>query len=481
MSKKLLVMAVAGCLSLNLASPVFALGFGDRFMPNDTMFSNQWALHNTGQRIRLAKGTEDIDMDIPEAWQYIAENIDEAKREDVIVAVLDSGVNYDHNDLSDNILKENGKIKGYDFVAEDEDPEDNNGHGTMIAGIIAAKKDNLRGIAGISDRAKIMPVKVLDDTGSGSMENLKKGILYAADNGADVINMSLVGSFDVSVNEAIKYAYSKGAIIVSASGSDNSEIGTNVLKTPIDNEQDGNYVLGVSAITNTEGRFANSNYGSSIDVSAPGESIVTAYYRTNMSYVYASGTSLAAANVSGVAALLKSCFPERTNSDIILAISKSAQPFVSSLEKMGSGIVNAYNSLLYLAGNSSPLVPSEPDHMLIRLKDNPTIFYIKNDIRRGIPRIEVFEAWGFSFNDVETVDSLSEIECYIEGKLLGFPKGNVIKGSTPTVFEIQDNDIVKGFSTPDAFLAKGHKWEDIFTVTDYEILNSYAFGEPIVQ
>lgn len=492
MSKKLLGIVIAGCLIIGMVSPSFALGFSlrDDFLPNDTMFSNQWALNNTGQRIRLKKGTEDIDMDVPEAWQFINDNIESSIRKTIVVAVLDSGVNYNHVDLKENILMENGKVKGYDFTFNDDDPEDNNGHGTMMAGIIAAVKDNLKGIAGISDYVKIMPVKILDDAGVGSLENLKKGIRYAADNGADIISMSLTGPYDASVSEVVDYAYSKGAIIVAASGSDNAEIGGNILKSPIDNEGNGkNAVIGVSAITSAGDRFSESNFGESIDLSAPGDSIITTHYRTNRSYAYASGTSLAAANVSGVASLLKSCFPDASNAEIIAALIDSAQALPSSVSGMGSGIVNAYNALVLLfEGEESnpiepvePVEPVEPKSKLIRMQDNPTVFFVKDNTRRGIPSLEVFKAWKFSFEDVEIVNSLSKIECYSAGKLLGFPKGYVIKGSTPTVFEVQDNDVIRGFSNPDAFLARGHKWEDIFTITDYEILNAYTFGAAIIQ
>jgi len=499
---------------LSAANPAFALtlgGFRDKYIPNDTMFSNQWALRNTGQLVRLSRGVNDVDMDVPEAWQYIDENIGDANRAYVIVAVLDSGVNYNHTDLRESILKdEDGNIKGYDFVNDDDDPADDNGHGTMMAGIIAAKRGNLRGISGINSYAKIMPVKILDKNGVGNIENLKKGIRYAADNGAEVISMSLVGNYEESVGEAIDYAYSKGIILVCASGSDDINLDGNTKKTPINNEKPGqNSILGVSAISNKGNRYGKSNYGKSIDISAPGESVISTYNRTNLSYVYASGTSLAAANVSGVASLVKSCFPEATNKEVISAIINSAKDISTLEDGMGAGVADAFNAIEFMANDMMPENPAdetpsdetpadknpsndndenssnspfEPEeYKLMRLNNDLTVFFIQDGVKRGIPRMEVFDAWGFSFSDVDVVDTLEEIEVFESGKLLGFPEGWVVKGSDLTVFEIQDGDIARPFTNPDAFIAHGHKWEDIMQVTDFEILNSYEIGNPIAE
>lgn len=486
MGKKILGGLVAGCMIVCAASPAANarlmdwLGSNNPSLPNDTMFDDQWALNNTGQRVRGISGIEDIDMDIPEAWQYILDNFNENQRKEAIVAVLDSGVNSSHVDLE-------GKItSGYNFVDNNSDTEDENGHGTIIAGIIAAERDNRRGIAGIADKVKIMPVKVLDDTGTGNIENLRKGILYAADHGADIINLSLVGSYSETLNDAIEYAYSKGAIIVSASGSDGMNISSSSLKSPINNEDGSqNLIIGVSALTNGGERYSKSNYGKGIDISAPGGSVISSYNRSNWSYVYASGTSLAAANVSGVAALLKTCFPDKTNAEISEAIINYSSSFSQTMEGMGSGVVNAYGAVKGMNEDLDPEDPENPEEpeaaRLVRFAEDLTVFFVENGVKRGISRPEILEAYGWSFEDVEVLNSKDEIEKFTAGKLLGFPKGYVVKGSDMTVFEIQDNEVARPFSNPDAFLAHGHKWEDIKEVTDYEIQNSYTIGEPIVQ
>lgn len=486
MNKKILAMFGAGCLVLSILGAGLTPGISEAVLassvsstiPNDSMFAEQWSLYNTGQLIKGAKGKENLDMNIPQAWDLIKANFEDSELSQNVVAVLDSGVNYNHEDLQGKILMENGEAKGYDFVNNDDDPIDDNGHGTIISGIIAASKDNQKGISGINSNVKIMPVKVLDKNGSGTIENLKKGILYAANNGADVINMSLVGSYDPSVSEAIAYAYSKNIVIVGAAGSDNIEIGSTRLRSPINNEDGGNnWILGVSALTNAGLRGLNSNYGSGVDISAPGTSIVSTYNTSNSSYVYASGTSLAAANISGVASLIKSCYSELSNANIMEAITKSAEP-LSGLGGMGSGIVNAYDAISY--ASTFAAAPSNPiDGSLIRLKDSSTVYYVQNGQKRGIPRKEVFEARNFSWDNVEVLDTEEELDFVPDGKLLGFPKGYVVRGSNPTVFLIEDNEVARPFATPEAFLGMGFKWENVYNVTDAEITQAYTIGEAI--
>jgi len=488
MSKKLLSVFIAGCLIFTVVCPAAAKiwDFGADNLPNDTFFDKQWSLNNIGQRVRLQDGVEDVDMDLPEAWNYVSENFDSIS--EVVVAVLDSGVNYNHVDLRDNILMDaNGNVKGYDFVNGDSDPMDDNGHGTIIAGVIAAKKNNFRGIAGINDYVKIMPVKVLDETGNGNLGSLGEGILYAADNGADVINLSLVGDYDSSLDEAITYAFSKGVIIVCASGGDDINLGLGNLKSPIsnDNSAEKNQIIGVSAINSIGERYSGSNYGEVVDISAPGASVISTYYRTDRSYIYASGTSLATANVSGVVSLIKSCYPNLSNEEITNVVIDSAKSFSSSMDGMGAGMINAYNALEYVEGTpENPIedpIEDPETAQLVRLKDDPTVYYIDNGTKRGISRIEVFEAWGLSFDDVEVLETQAELDQYSTGRILGFPAGWVVKGSELTVFEIQENEIARPFTTPDAFLSRGHNWEDIIEVADDEIFQAYDIGAPITE
>src|SRR3990172_3887363 len=198
--------------------------------PNDPDFNKLWGLHNTGQ----TGGTADADIDAPEAWDS------QTGSSNTIIAVIDSGVNYNHEDLTNNIWSNpgetpnNGKdddgngliddIRGWDFVNNDNDPLDDNGHGTHVAAIIAAVGNNSKGVAGGNWSAKIMSLKFLDNDGSGNTADAISAIQYAIDNGAKVLNSSW-GSTDFSqaLRDAIIATHNAGTLFVAAAGNDNKD------------------------------------------------------------------------------------------------------------------------------------------------------------------------------------------------------------------------------------------------------------------
>jgi len=207
----------------------------------------------------------------------------------VILAVVDTGVDGSHPDLSAKLLA------GQDFVQPGQPPEDQNGHGTHVAGIAAAATGNGIGIAGIAPDALVLPVRVLDRNGSGAIATIAAGVRYAADQGAKVINLSLGGAGrSVVLRDAIRYAASKGAVIVAAAGNDGSP--AKLYPAAYDE------VISVGSVGAEDVHSAFSNYGAWVDVAAPGEKIVSTYRYGR--YTYLSGTSMAAPHVSGVAALL---------------------------------------------------------------------------------------------------------------------------------------------------------------------------------
>lgn len=266
-------------------------------IPNDPLFGDQWGLNNIGQTVNGAAGKNNIDINAPEAWNITQGNAD------IKIAVLDTGVNYNHEDLVGRT------IVGYDFVNNDSDPADDNGHGTIVAGIIGAQANNSKGIAGVDWNAKIMPIKILDADGAGTVSDLIQAIDHAANNGAKIINMSLVGNYSETLNTSIKSAYDKGIILVSAAGNEGVDLNNNK-KSPVGNDGDSNWVIGIGSIGQNGAASPFSNYGSQyIDVVAPGENILSAYNSSNNSYVYGSGTSLSAGFVSGEAGLLVSRYP----------------------------------------------------------------------------------------------------------------------------------------------------------------------------
>lgn len=235
----------------------------------------------------------------------------------VIVAVVDTGVDYNHEDLTNNIWANSDEIagnsldddsngyiddtKGYDFIGDiytatqpDNDPDDDYGHGTHVSGIIAAE-NNTVGVRGIAPSAKIMPVKVLDASGYGWNSDIAAGIRYAADNGADIINLSLGGSSPSRTLEAaIDYAYAQGVLVIAAAGNSNSYSSPSYPAVY-------NHVVSVAA-SDEDGNIAYfSNWGK-VDVIAPGDLILSSV--PGNKYAKYSGTSMAAPHAAGVAALI---------------------------------------------------------------------------------------------------------------------------------------------------------------------------------
>ena len=236
--------------------------------PNDPDYARQWALPH----IQAETAWDEMDTLQP-----------------MTVAVIDTGVCMSHEDLVGRVLD-----KGYDFVDNDDDPEDVFGHGCSVAGIIAANIDNGIGIAGFAPNASILPIRVLGSNGSGSMADVAAGIVYAADNGADIINLSL-GSFVGSQVEkdAIDYAVGKGVTVIASAGNS----GGALPGYPARYEN----VVAVGAIDPGGSRSSFSNKGG--DIWAPGRDVHTIYL--DNSYKALNGTSFSAPYVSAMAAVLE--------------------------------------------------------------------------------------------------------------------------------------------------------------------------------
>jgi type VII secretion-associated serine protease mycosin len=242
-----------------------------------------------------------------------------------VIAVLDTGVQSSHPDLAGRL------VAGIDLVNDDANATDDNGHGTWVSGIIVANANDGYGIAGISWTDKVMPVKIMDGEGIGSTANLMEGIRWAADHGADVINMS-VGGFPYSqvVQDAVNYAYTNGVVLVGAAGNNRRE--ETYYPASYDN------VVSVSA-TQPQDELSNwSSWGPKVDVSAPGSSVLTTNCYTCTyadhdswgTHTYISGTSFATPNVAGVVALIRARYPTYTPSQVVSRL-------VSTVDDLGYG------------------------------------------------------------------------------------------------------------------------------------------------
>lgn len=324
--------------------------------PDDPYFDYQWALKNTGQRIGpnqfdFPHGTSGSDIKATESWEI------ETGNETIIVGIVDTGVDLGHPDLKNNILS-----SGRDFANDDYDATDDHGHGTHVAGIIGAEGNNNRGVSGVCWKCKIIPVKVWNEDAVGQTAWAVKGIIWAADHGARVINMSFGGPdvvVSATLENAIKYAYEKNIVLVAAAGND----GTEGVWYPAAYDD---YVLAAAAtdynddyidLELTDGWFG-SNYGPEVDVAAPGLDILSTWGRNLWrrgrpgwsGYNYGNKTSMSTAFVSGVAALIISHYPWLENWQVMDIIRYSADDINSSQHPgediyLGFGRINARRAL----------------------------------------------------------------------------------------------------------------------------------------
>ncbi|HRI43743.1 MAG TPA: S8 family peptidase [Fimbriimonadaceae bacterium] len=246
----------------------------------------------------------------------------------VIIAIVDTGINMSHVDLSGKI------VAGWDFVNNDADASDDHGHGTHCAGISAAKTNNAVGIAGVGFNCWLMPVKVLNSGGSGTWENVAAGINFASTNGAHVISMSLGGSgTSATVQAAVDNAWNNNRLVVAAAGNSGSTSQFYPAAYP--------NCIAVASTTNTDARSSFSNYGASwVDVAAPGSDIYSTY---GSGYTLLSGTSMACPHVAGLGGLLWAHLGTNTNVAVI------RQRIEQNCDPVGNfiawGRINAYRAL----------------------------------------------------------------------------------------------------------------------------------------
>lgn len=252
----------------------------------------------------------------------------------VVVAVVDTGVDYTHPDLVNNIWVNSGEVadngidddgngyiddvRGWNFVDSDNNLMDLNGHGTHVSGTIAAENNNV-GITGVAYNSTIMPVRVLSSDGDGERDNIASGIRYAVDNGANVINLSLGGGYSSEIQDAIAYASELGSVVVMASGNEGS---TQPIAPASLADQFG---IAVGAVTRSRAIASFSNQAGLPVINylvAPGDNIYSTYL--NNSYQFLDGTSMAAPHVSGVVALMLSANPNLTPADVQSLVTQTA-------------------------------------------------------------------------------------------------------------------------------------------------------------
>ena len=428
----------------------------------------------------------------------------------VVVAVIDTGVDGRHEDLNDSRIG-----RGYAYycakttaendcltrVTSDLAPganSDDNGHGTIVAGLIGAIPNNNRGISGINWQIKLMPVKVLDANGSGLSSDAAVGIKWAVDNGAKIISLSL-GGVSLSgtsqvLQEAIAYAYRKGLLIVAAAGNDSALSGVNLNTTPVEPVCDDggeNMIVGVAAVDSADIKAGFSNYGSNcIDIAAPGAAsfvdkntklgIISTYYDPARSseqnlYAYVLGTSVAAPIVSGVAALMMATYPDLdakairerliSSVDNIDGLNTAACKGQSCAGQIGKGRLNAFKAV-----NSGTSIFS-PGSLL---KSPEGLYYL---IERGLrrPVSELVFKQRYANVTVNPADQF-QIASFPEGVPMSPLDGTLIKEpANPTVYLMTSGE--RQPLSYLAFVSRALKFENVSIISQAE-LSSYPLGNP---
>ncbi len=290
-------------------------------IPNDSSWASQWALRQ---------------VHLPGAWDSTRGS------SSVIVADVDTGVDAAHPDLA------GATLPGYDLINSDSDPADDQGHGTGVAGVIAARTNNRQGVAGVCWGCSILPIKVLDSGGHGDLATVAAGIVRAVDAGAHVINLSLGGpASDPALNDAVAYATRNNVIVVAAAGNNGSDAKLYPAATP--------GVVSVAATDERDKLYPWSNYGSWVAVAAPGCDLTA--LRGGQYGTYC-GTSFAAPLVSGLLGLARSFRPTATPAQLVSALEQSTTAIGAAI---GRGRIDAAAALAALPSESAPLpAPTRP-------------------------------------------------------------------------------------------------------------------------
>jgi len=354
-----------------------------RAVPNDPLFAHLYGLQNTGQSLAEAFGTPDMDIfgtpdadiDAPEAWELTTGS------SQVVAAVVDSGVDIGHPDLSSSIwtnpgesgggLESNGTDddanglvddwRGWDWVTDDNLPGDENSHGTHVSGTIAASGDDATGVTGVSQSSRVMALRVLDAEGSGTVADLISAYRYASEQGAQIVNASVGGSsFSRAELDAIEAAPNTLFVVAAGNGGEDG-VGDNEDAIPdYPCAYEAANVACVAASDENDDLAGFSNFSStSVDLAAPGVRILSTV--PGGGYSYFSGTSMAAPHTAGVAALIWSLQPRASVAEVKAALLGGAEARGAFAGKTATGgRLNAERSLRLAAASAGVSLPEEP-------------------------------------------------------------------------------------------------------------------------
>jgi hypothetical protein len=442
-------------------------------LPNDPGFTKN------GSNIDKQWGL--IKAKFPEAWEKTTGD------RSTVVAVIDTGIDQTHEDLNRTTF-----VTGYNVLTgktiRRRTNSDDNGHGTLVAGVIGASTDNRQGVAGAAWQVSLMPIKALGSDGTGTANQIAQAIIWAADNGADVINLSL-GGFGFRHNRnlanAVTHAFDNGVVIVAAAGNDVAVTGGNLDNDPvfpICNDNGKNMIIGVTATDVNDLKPGFANYGKAcVDVSAPGRRILSTINHDPASggsapdsYAYASGTSLAVPFVSAQAALLRSLFPEANNRQIRDRIITTADNVDNlNLSQCGGSSCKGYlgNGRINAAASLAQQFPSIKDGDVVQVSGSGAFYYINGGKKQPISPF--VRSQRFAFQLVKPV-SESDLATFSEGSYAEAQDGTLVKSpNDPAVYYMESG--LRRPLTAAVFAQRGFSFNSVVTLTNLEV-NSWVLG-----
>lgn len=341
------------------------IGFGGgELVPNDDNYDRQWGLNNDGTFNLGPTPKAGADIEMQKAWDISTGS------EDIIVAILDSGLKLDHPEFEGRLWTNASGNHGVDYANDDMNPSDDQGHGTNVASIVGSNGNNDEAFAGVDWNAKLMILKILDSENFGFYSWWAEAIYFAADNGARVMNMSVGGAgYSAVMEDAINYASNKGCIIVACMMNENNDV------SYYPAAYENTIAVGATSADDTRAdafpwnSSKGSNYGEHIDISAPGNFIYGLSSSSNSSVSsFWSGTSQATPYVTGVVSLLLSLDPDLTLASVRSILANSAEDQVGRANEdiagfdqyHGHGRLNAFEALSSIMPSSTtnPLAPS---------------------------------------------------------------------------------------------------------------------------
>jgi subtilisin family serine protease len=458
------VQALSTNAQVEYAEPnyIYKVLGGAADLPNDTELPKLWGMINTGGQYAGDQGTIQgkvgVDIDAQRAWQV------ETGSHEVIVAVIDTGVNYNNPDLTANIYvneaEANGQagvdddmngyvddIHGYDFAAKDADPMDVYGHGTHVSGTMGASGNNGQGVVGVAWNMRILPVRFLGDDGSGTLADAVSSIDYATKMKANIMSNSWGGGgFSQALLDSINRAKDAGILFVAAAGNDSSNNDSSP-SYPAGYQVDN--IISVAAVDPSGALADFSNYGATtVHVAAPGVNIES--YTMNGLETW-SGTSMATPHVSGVAALLYSQDMSQSYATVKQRILASARPMGSLRGRVATGMVDAYYALTNTVG---PMDPNDPfnwqkDAQVVST-DHP---YAANTSKEFTLHVDGATKVAVYFSRFETEASYDKVVFKDStGKVIGTLSGNLGETYSP----VADGDsITMTFTSDDSVNAYG--------------------------